>query len=82
MHDNVSGIVVAAREQSQALGQISEATMSMDQDTQRNAALVEQTATASRKLATEASALFDLIGQFKVGDERRERVTAPLSEVA
>lgn len=82
VHDNVSGIVVAAREQSQALGQINEAVMSMDQDTQRNAAMVEQTATASRKLATEASALFDLIGQFKVGDERRERVTAPLSRVA
>ncbi|WP_018899775.1 PAS domain-containing methyl-accepting chemotaxis protein [Rhizobium sp. 2MFCol3.1] len=82
VHDNVSGIVVAAREQSQALGQINEAVMSMDQDTQRNAAMVEQTASASRKLAAEASALFELIGQFKVGDERSARGMAPLARVA
>ncbi len=82
VHDNVSGIVVAAREQSQALGQINEAVMSMDQDTQRNAAMVEQTASASRKLAAEASALFELIGQFKVGDERSARGVAPLARVA
>ncbi|MDM9648894.1 PAS domain-containing methyl-accepting chemotaxis protein [Rhizobium sp. S163] len=82
VHDNVSGIVVAAREQSQALGQINEAVMSMDQDTQRNAAMVEQTASASRKLAGEASALFELIGQFKVGDERNARGVAPLARVA
>jgi methyl-accepting chemotaxis protein len=82
VHDNVSGIVVAAREQSQALGQINEAVMSMDQDTQRNAAMVEQTASASRKLAAEASALFELIGQFKVGDERSARGAAPLARVA
>ncbi|MBO9125666.1 MULTISPECIES: methyl-accepting chemotaxis protein [unclassified Rhizobium] len=82
VHDNVSGIVVAAREQSQALGQINEAVMSMDQDTQRNAAMVEQTASASRKLAAEASALFELIGQFKVGDERNARGVAPLARVA
>ncbi len=82
VHDNVSGIVVAAREQSQALGQINEAVMSMDQDTQRNAAMVEQTASASRKLAVEASALFELIGQFKVGDERSARGMAPLARVA
>jgi methyl-accepting chemotaxis protein len=82
VHDNVSGIVVAAREQSQALGQINEAVMSMDQDTQRNAAMVEQTASASRKLAAEASALFELIGQFKVGDERSARGMTPLARVA
>jgi methyl-accepting chemotaxis protein len=82
VHDNVSGIVVAAREQSQALGQINEAVMSMDQDTQRNAAMVEQTASASRKLAAEANALFELIGQFKVGDERNARGMAPLARVA
>ncbi len=82
VHDNVSGIVVAAREQSQALGQINEAVMSMDQDTQRNAAMVEQTASASRKLAAEANALFELIGQFKIGDERNARGMAPLARVA
>jgi methyl-accepting chemotaxis protein len=82
VHDNVSGIVVAAREQSQALGQINDAVMSMDQDTQRNAAMVEQTASASRKLAAEASALFELIGQFKVGDERSDRDPARLARAA
>ncbi|MDM9620698.1 PAS domain-containing methyl-accepting chemotaxis protein [Rhizobium sp. S96] len=70
VHDNVSGIVEAAKEQSSSLGQINAAVISMDQDTQRNAVMVEQTAAASRKLAAEAEVLFELIGQFKVGDER------------
>jgi methyl-accepting chemotaxis protein len=82
VHDNVSGIVVAAREQSQALGQINEAIMSMDQDTQRNAAMVEQTATASRKLAGEANALFELVEQFKVGDARYDREPVQFAKVA
>lgn len=67
VHDNVSGIVEAAKEQSSSLSQINGAVMSMDQDTQRNAAMVEQTAAASRRLALEAEALFELVGQFKVG---------------
>jgi methyl-accepting chemotaxis protein len=82
VHDNVSGIVVAAREQSQALGQINEAIMSMDQDTQRNAAMVEQTATASRKLAGEANALFELVEQFKVGDAKYDREPVQFAKVA
>ncbi len=68
VRENVSGIVEAAREQSSSLNQINIAVMSMDQDTQRNAAMVEQTASASRRLASEAQGLFELIGQFKVDE--------------
>lgn len=74
VHDNVSGIVEAAKEQSSSLSQINGAVMSMDQDTQRNAAMVEQTAAASRRLALEAEALFELVGQFKVGGVKADAV--------
>ncbi|KRB51775.1 chemotaxis protein [Rhizobium sp. Root708] len=67
VHDNVSGIIDAAKEQSSNLAQINDVVLSMDQDTQRNAGMVEETAAASRRLASEAQSLFELVGQFKVG---------------
>jgi methyl-accepting chemotaxis protein len=82
VHDNVSGIVEAAKEQSSSLNQINGAVMSMDQDTQRNAAMVEQTAAASRRLALEAEALFELVGQFKVGGVEDVRGAVGLAKVA
>jgi methyl-accepting chemotaxis protein len=82
VNDNVSGIVEAAKEQSSSLSQINAAVMCMDQDTQRNAAMVEQTAAASRRLAFEAEALFELVGQFKVGEGKDERDTDGRAKVA
>ncbi len=73
VRENVMAIVEATREQSSSLEQINSSVLSMDQDTQRNAAIVEQTASASRKLAGEAQSLFELIGQFKVEDKRDGR---------
>jgi len=41
----------------------------MDQGTQQNAAMVEESAAASHSLAKEAEALFELVQQFKVSPE-------------
>ena len=62
---NVVAIVEAAREQSTALGEINQAVNAVDQSTQQNAAMVEEQTAASHGLAREASALFELLGQFK-----------------
>ena len=59
-------IVEAAQEQSSGLQQINTAVNQMDQDTQKNAAMVEETTAASHGLAREASSLNQLLGQFKL----------------
>ncbi|MNL78748.1 methyl-accepting protein IV [compost metagenome] len=46
----------------------------MDQMTQRNAAMVEETNAATRQLADEADALMQLINRFKLANEAAGRV--------
>ncbi len=62
---NVSAIVEAAKEQATGLKEINTAVNVMDQGTQQNAAMVEESTAASNSLAKEAAALFSLIGQFQ-----------------
>ncbi len=64
---NVQGIVQAAREQSTSLQEISAAVNIMDQGTQKNAAMVEETNAASHTLATEVGQLSDRLDQFRLG---------------
>jgi methyl-accepting chemotaxis protein len=64
---NVSAIVVASREQATGLKEINNAVNAMDQGTQQNAAMVEQTTMASRSLAHEADNLRNLLSQFRFG---------------
>jgi methyl-accepting chemotaxis protein len=54
--------------QSTAITEISAAIGSMDQATQQNAAMVEQTSAAARHLAAEVTALSEQASHFKVGD--------------
>lgn len=61
---HVRAIVEAAREQSTGLQEINTAVNVMDQGTQQNAAMVEQSTAASHGLAREAAALNDLLSQF------------------
>jgi methyl-accepting chemotaxis protein len=62
----VSEIAASAREQSLGLAEVNTAINQMDQVTQQNAAMVEETTAASRSLADEADDLGRLVGQFKV----------------
>jgi methyl-accepting chemotaxis protein len=64
---NVAAIVEAAREQATGLKEINSAVNVIDQGTQQNAAMVEESTAASHSLARETEALFKLIGQFRVG---------------
>ena len=63
---HVMAIVESAQEQSSGLQQINTAVNQMDQDTQKNAAMVEESTAASHSLAREAASLNQLLGQFKL----------------
>ncbi|MDR9779837.1 methyl-accepting chemotaxis protein [Rhizobium redzepovicii] len=62
---NVHAIVQSAREQSTGLQEINTAVNQMDQATQKNAAMVEESNAAAHTLATEVSALSGRLGQFR-----------------
>ena len=77
INTNVGSIVVSAREQSTGLSEISTSVHHMDQGTQQNAAMVEQTTAASHSLVTQAAALTELLAQFNLGEGIRAAGTAP-----
>ena len=62
----VGEISTASAEQSTGVGQVGEAVGQMDQTTQRNAALVEESAAAAESLKQQARRLVDSVAQFKL----------------
>ena len=64
INQHMDAIATSAREQSAGLVEVNTAVNQMDQVTQRNAAMVEETNAASATLANEASRLRQLISQF------------------
>jgi methyl-accepting chemotaxis protein len=67
INSHVDDIARSAREQSTGLSEINSAVNQMDQVTQQNAAMVEETTAASSGLADEASKLRQMVGQFQLG---------------
>jgi methyl-accepting chemotaxis protein len=70
VNDHVVSIARAAQEQSTALGEINTSVNQMDQMTQQNAAMVEETTAASQVLASEATQLQTALSQFHIGESR------------
>ncbi|GAA4186744.1 PAS domain-containing methyl-accepting chemotaxis protein [Shinella granuli] len=66
VHTNVTAIVEASREQSVGLREINQAVNAMDQTTQQNAAMVEESTAASHAMAREADSLHELIRRFRL----------------
>lgn len=66
--------------QASAITQISAAVADMDQSTQQNAAMVEETSAAARNLHVEAEGLAEKASQFRVAD--RVVVPAPAPPIA
>lgn len=62
----VSEIAASAQEQSTALSQVNAAINQMDQTTQQNAAMVEESTAASHALAHEAEQLEQLVARFEI----------------
>ncbi len=68
----VSGIMkeiaVASRSQTDDIGTLNKAIERIDEDTQQNAASVEQTAAVAASLRDQVSHLLDAVGNFSIGD--------------
>lgn len=68
INDLVSQIAASAEEQSIGLQEVNTTVVQMDQVTQQNAAMVEQSTAASRQLADETTNLQALVGRFNYGE--------------
>ena len=68
--DLMTEISAASSQQSAGVGQIGEAVGQMDQATQRNAALVQESAAATASLETQARQLVDAVAVFQLGNDR------------
>jgi|UniRef100_A0A7C1SWN3 methyl-accepting chemotaxis protein len=74
INTNVAAIVEASREQSTGLCEINKAVNAMDQNTQQNAAMVEESTAASHSLAKQAASLRELVSQFRIGQHSSHKV--------
>jgi len=67
VHELLATIATDNQAQSAAITQISEAVRAMDESTQQNAAMVEETSAAARNLASEVSSLSEQASRFNIG---------------
>ncbi|MET0358804.1 MAG: methyl-accepting chemotaxis protein [Pararhizobium sp.] len=67
INGHMEAIATSAREQSTGLAEVNIAVNQMDQVTQQNAAMVEETSAAGSTLASESARLRDLISHFTLG---------------
>ena len=63
----IEEIATASQEQSRGIAQVGAAVTQLDQVTQQNAALVEQSTAAAESLQQQAARLTDLVGTFQTG---------------
>ncbi|WP_306413075.1 methyl-accepting chemotaxis protein [Ectorhizobium quercum] len=77
VNERMQAIATAASEQASGLHEVNTAVNQMDQVTQQNAAMVEESNAASATLARQAERLRELVGQFRL-----ERPAAPVSRSA
>ncbi|CAD7024079.1 methyl-accepting chemotaxis protein [Pseudorhizobium endolithicum] len=67
INEHIGAIVGSSREQSSRLNEINSAVSGLDQVTQQNAAMVEETSASAHSLANEAEVLNEQISHFSVG---------------
>ena len=66
INDQINSIATAAREQAGGLTEINSAVNQMDQVTQQNAAMVEETTAVTHRLTSGAASLENLVSQFRL----------------
>ena len=69
--DMIAEITAAASEQSAGIGQVNVAVTQLDQMTQQNAALVEESAAAAESLREQAERLSGVVGTFRLAESSR-----------
>ncbi|MFL6674094.1 MAG: methyl-accepting chemotaxis protein [Massilia sp.] len=80
--DIISEIAAASAEQTAGIEQVNQAIAAMDQATQRNAALVEESAAAAATMREQAGGLGRVIGAFVLGSEHTAKPVAQVHLVA
>ena len=68
VNDLVGEISSSSLEQSQGIGQIGDAVHQLDQVTQQNAALVEESAAAAESLKHQAAQLAQIVSRFRIAE--------------
>jgi methyl-accepting chemotaxis protein len=71
----VSEISVASQEQSTGIEQVNKAVIQLDEITQQNAALVEESSAASQTISNQAADLTALVSRFKLDESKIEHRT-------
>ncbi|MCY0151843.1 methyl-accepting chemotaxis protein [Hoeflea alexandrii] len=74
INDQINSIATAAREQANGLTEINSAVNQMDQVTQQNAAMVEETTAVTHRLTSGAASLEGLVRQFNLTGSRSASV--------
>jgi methyl-accepting chemotaxis protein len=74
--DLIGEITSSTLEQSNGIGQVNQAVTQLDQMTQQNAALVEQSAAAAQSLRDQADTLAQAVSVFKLSQGQAQRVIA------
>jgi len=78
----VGEIASSAAEQATGLHEVNTAVNQMDQVTQQNAAMVEQSTAAAHKLLSDSNVLMDLVSRFKLSAAQRRGVETPGPQAA
>jgi methyl-accepting chemotaxis protein len=76
MNTHMDAIAISAKEQATGLSEVNHAVNAMDQTTQQNAAMVEESNAASAALASEAAKLRDLISHFTIDGVQQAQASA------
>jgi methyl-accepting chemotaxis protein len=75
--DIIGEITAAAAEQSQGIADVNGAVGQLDQMTQQNAALVEQSAAAAESMRDQARRLAEVVGTFKLSAQESRGIGGP-----
>ncbi len=78
----ISEIATSANEQSTGLNEINTGVVHLDQVTQQNAAMVDQSTAASQSLNKDAVLLSDLVGRFRIGPDHATSASRAHDETA
>ena len=77
VQDIIGEIASAATEQSEGIASVNTSVVQLDQMTQQNAALVEESAAAAESLKEQAQRLVEAVAVFRVAGSEPQRVAAP-----
>ncbi|WP_421852366.1 methyl-accepting chemotaxis protein [Oricola sp.] len=83
INDKLNAIATASREQLTGIEEVNQAIGQIDQVTQKNAAMVEETTAVSHRLAEDVGALGSLVGEFRLQESNSAtplRVAAPQTD--